>query len=135
MHNHSRIVRNWWGVFSERVLPVATQLCGPVLQRVSSTLQVGLQALAVLGEPDPSAPKGDFPQGCAVPRRPVKFWARRQLLGPRKPCRVPSTTPKPRRNPPPRRDALAHPAVVFLVAVPVPLVEGPGVRSGMIRRA
>lgn len=154
MRHPSRIVRNSWGVFSAVAPPVATRLCGTAPQRASGALnrpsspahqswlvvpciaQVGLRALAVLEGLEPSAPRADFPQGCDGLRRPVKFWARRRLPGPHRPHRVPGTSPKARRNPPHRHDALARPAVVSPVVVPARLLAGdPGVRIGMIRHA
>ena len=155
MRHHSRVVRKLWDALSALAPPVAPQRSVPapplvsvVPSRLSPAHQrcwwavlpavprAGLQALAALEDPDPSVSREGFPQGCDVPQRPVKSWARRRRLEPHRSCRAPSTSPKPkpRRNPQRHRDDRVHPAVAPLMAVPVRApVGGPGARIGMIR--
>lgn len=154
MHQHSRAIRNSWGGFSARAPPVATQPCGPAPQLVSvapsrpsparqSSLaalrvapQVGLRALAVREDQDPNASREDCPQGCDVPRRPVKFWARRRAWAPQRLRRVPRPTPKPPQHPPRHLAGRARPEAVSLAVAPAlaPVGEA-GATIGMIRRA
>ena len=154
MHHYSRIVRSSWGGFSAPVPPVATQACAPAPQLVSVApsraspahqsllavlcvaLQVGLRALAVREDQDPSAPKEDCHQGCDVLRHPVKFWVRRWPWDPQPPWHVLRPNPKTRRRLPHRLAALGRPAAASLAVVPARvLVAGAGAKSGMIRRA